>query len=46
MRYEEAQASTPLKDIMVGDEAAEQRHNLEAGYNNIFRVGTRHRVPK
>lgn len=29
MRYEEQASETSLKDIMVGDEAAEQRNNLE-----------------
>ena len=29
MRYEEQSSETTLRDIMVGDEAAEQRNNLE-----------------
>uniref|UniRef100_A0A7S0X5A7 Actin-related protein 2 n=1 Tax=Mantoniella antarctica TaxID=81844 RepID=A0A7S0X5A7_9CHLO len=32
MRHEEAASETTLKDMMVGDEAAEQRHNLEVSY--------------
>lgn len=29
MRYEEAASETTLKDVMVGNEAADQRNNLE-----------------
>lgn len=32
MRYEEEVTETQLKDIMVGDQAAQERHNLEVTY--------------